>query len=279
MFGGKSRPSCPRSSNWTMKIPRTIHQTWKSRELIAPLERCVRTIREVNPLWDHRFYTDDDWEPLVAKSRFISSEQFDRFPAGIQRADIFRCLALLEHGGVYSDVDVVAFRPLDSLIDSAKESGLVSPDTEVILTTDHPIHGKALYHGNEVIMNNFMMAIPNATLFQVYLEEMALLSERISPTQKEPVSTTGPMALTEIIDKHGGTAELKIAIIPYFWVNPLPDMNLKFPGRSYFHDIIADQTWYSRYCPFVAHLWWHNYATKNNMMQTYGELLFPRIGA
>ncbi|MBK1884455.1 hypothetical protein JIN85_18710 [Luteolibacter pohnpeiensis] len=64
------------------------------------------------------------------------------YPSGIQRSDIFLCAALYEMGGCYADVDMLAVRPLNSLIQASYEMGFANDDTEMILTTDHPIHSR-----------------------------------------------------------------------------------------------------------------------------------------
>jgi hypothetical protein len=241
-----------------------------------PIGRCVRTVKERHPGWDYRFCTDEDWHELVAGNPFISAEEFWRIPTGIQRADVARVLALHRFGGAYMDVDVLCLRPLESLIESAIEAGVVGPETEVILTTDHPVHCELLFSGQELLMNHFMIAKPGSRFAEIYLSS-ARKAFAAGDCGTEPVSTTGPSAMTRWIEDHGGCDELRIAVVPYFWIHPLPDMSLGFPGRKAFHEIIMDRTWRERFCSYFVHCWWHNYHRDQNMMQEYGDSLFEGL--
>jgi inositol phosphorylceramide mannosyltransferase catalytic subunit len=259
---------------WTfMEIPKILHQTWKTRHLPEPISLCVESLRLLNPGWENRFHEDKDWAPLIAVNKQIDQESFDRFPAAIQRADIFRCLALYEQGGVYADLDMLGVRPLDSLIHSAIEGGLVAEDTEMILTTDHPFHSRMLYGGWDVVMNNFMISKPRARFLQIYLESM---KEKVAGgmlSSHEPVGSTGPVAMSELLERHGGAEKLKVAIVPYFWINPFPDLVMSFPERQEFMEIIGDGSWRNRICPYLIHCWWHSYWESHDVGEIYRYLI------
>jgi inositol phosphorylceramide mannosyltransferase catalytic subunit len=256
-----------------MTIPKIIHQTWKTSEMPAAISRCVDSIRKRNTGWSHILHTDADWEAIVKSQNLLSWEEFLRYPTGIQKADIFRCIALYEQGGVYADVDTLALRPLDSLINSAVESGLIEEDTEMILTTDHPVHSQLIWGGGEILMNNFMVAKPRARFMKLYLEYIKDFVSAGYKGKTEPVTTTGPVAMSRLVEDFGGAEELKIAVVPFFWVNPLPDMTLHFPGKSAFQEIIEDGSWRARFCPYVVHLWWHSYWSEHSMLKIYESLL------
>ena len=256
-----------------MNIPKIVHQTWKTQKMPDPISKCVASLRQLNPHWEHRFYTDDDWESLITECSLVDRESFLRFPTGIQRADIFRAVALYEKGGVYADVDLVAIRPLDSMISAAVESGLIAEDTEMILATDHPVHSRVIYGGGEVLMNNFMISVPRARFLELYLHRMMSSVAGGALSSREPVSTTGPVAITQLIDEYGGVEELKIAVVPFFWTNPLPDMALQFPEWGAFDEILTDGSWRARFCPYLVHCWWHSYWGEHNMLNFYDSLL------
>jgi hypothetical protein len=255
-------------------FPKILHQTWPAHDMPGPIARCVDSIKRVNPGWEHRFTTDADWPAALANHEIFDWETFNRFPTGILKADVFRCIALYENGGVYSDADMLALRPLDSLLQAAVESGLIEEDTEMILTSDHPVHSEALYGGAEVLMNHFMVARPKARFLKIFLEHLHSLVKDGFSGGTEPVSATGPLALTRLIVEHGGVEDLKIAVVPYFWIHPLPDMNLSFGSREVFHQILSDGTWKARFCPYLVHGWWHGYLSENNTFRMYERQIF-----
>jgi Glycosyltransferase sugar-binding region containing DXD motif len=255
-------------------FPKILHQTWKTHEMPEPIARCVESMQQLNPGWEHRFTTDADWPAAMAGHHIIDWETLQRFPTGILKADTFRAIALYENGGVYADADLLALRPLDSLLHAAVESGLVAADTEMLLTTDHPVHSHTLYSNAEILMNHFMVAKPKARFLKIYLEYLHSRVKDGFHGDTEPVSATGPSAMTRLIVDHGGVEELKIAVIPYFWIHPLPDMNLKFGGKETFDQILMDGSWKERYCPYLVHGWWHGYLSENNTFRMYGKQIF-----
>ena len=240
-------------------FPKILHQTWQSYEMPSPIAMCVESMRRVNPGWEHRFTTDADWSAAMNGHEIIDWKSLQRFPTGILKADVFRCVVLYENGGIYSDVDMLALRPLDSLLQAAMESGLVAEDTEMILTTDHRVHCQTLYGNAEILMNNFMVARPKARFLKIFLEHLHSLVKDGFQGNTEPVSRTGPIALTRLVEEHGGVEKLKIAVIPYFWINPLPDMTLSFHGKEWYEQILKDGSWRARFCPYLVHCWWHSY--------------------
>jgi hypothetical protein len=244
-----------------MDIPKIIHQTARSSEFPPLIEKCVASLRRTNPDWDYRFYTDEDWSELITPRSVLDWDHFMRYPSGIQKADLFRCAVLYERGGLYADVDMLGIRSAQSLIDHACEGGIVPPDTELILTTDHPIHSRLFFGRKEIYMNNFMLAKPGARFLKIYLEEMKSAVASSPVDTGWPLSTTGPPEITRLIHQHGGLDALKIAVVPYFWINPLPDMAMDFKERPIYRKMIDDGSWRRAICPYFVHCWWHSYVS------------------
>jgi hypothetical protein len=100
-------------------IPRTVYQTYRTRQLSPELEANVRHIQTLNPGWKYRFFDDE------AISLFIGNEygrdvlaRYDQLNRsyGAARADLFRYLLLYRFGGVYLDIKSGLFRPLDEIV-------------------------------------------------------------------------------------------------------------------------------------------------------------------
>jgi mannosyltransferase OCH1-like enzyme len=223
------------------------------------IDDCISSLRWSNPKRRNTFYDDDGMESLFGKSQLFTSDELSLYPVGIQHADIFRCLALYEQGGCYADVDMVGVRSIDCMIEAAGKLGLVSDDTEMIVTTDHPIHSRMFFGREKMYMNNFMLAKPGARFLKIYLEAMKEQVTNGPCLSTSPVYTTGPVAMTRLINKHGGPEALKIAVLPYHWINPLPDMTLSFPEKPYYQQMIADGSWVTEIAPYLIHYWWHSY--------------------
>jgi hypothetical protein len=141
-------PSQTRDSN--RLIPRIVHQTWYKEidpKKYPKKNRLVQSFRSSG--WEHRFYTDDE------SGSFLSThfppevrEAYDILLPGAYKADLFRYCALLIHGGLYADVDIL----LESNLDIS-----VGPDIGFIAPFDKPgrNNGKGM-----CLWNGFMAAAP-----------------------------------------------------------------------------------------------------------------------
>jgi hypothetical protein len=99
------------------RIPRTVHQTLPDAH--APPAHAAAALaswRAVNPGWEVRRYGDADAAAFVAAEFPQYAPAYAALPAAVSRADFFRILVLLRHGGVYADVDAAAAAPLDALL-------------------------------------------------------------------------------------------------------------------------------------------------------------------
>jgi len=102
-------------------IPRTIWQTYKTRDLPPAAKRCRESWLSLNPRWRHEFYDDTDIEAYVRSSWGKRMAAFHAaLPLGVMKADLWRYLILCDKGGVYTDVDTVCLEPLDRWIDGSR---------------------------------------------------------------------------------------------------------------------------------------------------------------
>jgi mannosyltransferase OCH1-like enzyme len=241
-----------------MKIPRLLHQTWRTHELPTAIGDCVASVRSANPSWEYRFTTDDDFESLIQRQKILSWRQFQRLPTGIQKADALRLACLFVDGGVYADVDMECFKSLDTLIEDATRLGYINESTEVVLTVDHPVHQDLIYSGRTMYMNNFLIAAPGAKLIEKALSSISLICQCSRVIPLDAIHTTGPGLLTAIIERYGGPEKLNVAVLPAPWIHPLPDMQHPFAERGHYEELIRSRSWKSKFDPYLCHHWWHS---------------------
>ena len=265
-----------------MRYNFTLFQTHRSDSAPHPLAVCRRSFHTSNPGLAIDFSDDASADRWVMEMLSEHSDGYLRHPSGILRADIWRCAVLFAHGGVYADLDIECLCPLDDLLATAREMGIIREDTEVLLSTDHAVHERQHFRGRRMYMNDFMIALkPGAELFKRYLERIGETSgETIEKLKNDPVMLTGPGILTDLIEEAGGPEALKVGVLPWQWIHPLPDMTLKFPEWEQYDALIRSGDWFLKLetPPFVAHYWWHSYCNSHNMMKMYGELLFQSSG-
>jgi hypothetical protein len=100
-------------------IPRRIIQTWKSASVPFPFTRFSRRLRDLHPAFDYRLFSDDDADAFVRERYPQHVEGWRALQTPIERADLFRVLAVHGLGGFYFDLDVVMTHPVDALLDHA----------------------------------------------------------------------------------------------------------------------------------------------------------------
>lgn len=103
----------------TPSIPRIIHQTWKEAKLRPDYVRYRQTWLDAHPGWEYRFYDDADCRAFVANQWPEWLEIYDGYPRHIQRIDLFRYLVVYRSGGLYVDMDMECFKPVDDLLRDA----------------------------------------------------------------------------------------------------------------------------------------------------------------
>ena len=100
------------------RIPRTVWQTNFTDQVTFPVYLNYRFNRLMSLTHDYRLMTDDDCAEFVREKYPGSiSDAYENLRIGAARADLWRMLVLLEHGGVYIDIDAHLTWPLDALID------------------------------------------------------------------------------------------------------------------------------------------------------------------
>jgi Glycosyltransferase sugar-binding region containing DXD motif len=112
-------------------VPRIIHQTWF--EALDPkrypnMSRLVESWKRSG--WEYKFYSDADAEKFLRTHFPIEVlEAYRSLIPGAFKADLFRYCALLIHGGVYADVDILLESSLDVVIE---------PDIGFMVPMDEP---------------------------------------------------------------------------------------------------------------------------------------------
>lgn len=135
-----------------MKIPKIIHQTWKSKEKNESIDTLRNTWMDKNPGYQYCYYDDTDIENFIKKHFSPQLLSFyKRIIAGSLKADMFRYCVLYIHGGFYIDVDISCVKPLDEVIDS---------HSTMVTTTDH-----CSSQYSDRIYQAFLGTVPRCSLF------------------------------------------------------------------------------------------------------------------
>jgi mannosyltransferase OCH1-like enzyme len=99
-----------------MGIPKILIQTWKTKKLPVEFAEWSSSWKKKNPEFTYIFFDDGDCFRFIFKNY---PEYLDLYESlsNIERADIFRYLALHHYGGVYVDMDTNCFKPIGPLLE------------------------------------------------------------------------------------------------------------------------------------------------------------------
>ncbi|GBE79672.1 nucleotide-diphospho-sugar transferase [Sparassis latifolia] len=98
------------------RIPRILHQTWKSETLPTKWADVSQGCRDMMPDYEYMLWTDASAREFIAEHYSWFLETFDGYTYPIQRADAIRYFVLHHYGGIYLDLDIGCLRRLDPLL-------------------------------------------------------------------------------------------------------------------------------------------------------------------
>lgn len=95
-------------------IPLKIHQIWLGdRDIPEECRHMMETWKAKHPDWEYYLWADSDAEIVLERSPLASAFARAKNPA--ERSDILRLEIILQHGGLYVDVDFECMRPFDGM--------------------------------------------------------------------------------------------------------------------------------------------------------------------
>lgn len=166
-------------------IPRCFHYTWKSQDLPPFFAYCKASLEKHHPSpdWQHRVWTDEDIYGLVDSHYPQFAGKFRALPRMIMKVDTFRYMLLHAHGGIYSDLDVMCYKPIDDLL----------ADCRLLLLCESD-----LPHINHFIAQHFMASVPGHALWADMVADILDHPEEKIRSYTDPLTTTGPQAVTRV---------------------------------------------------------------------------------
>ncbi|AQQ73760.1 putative glycosyltransferase [Kurlavirus BKC-1] len=229
--------------------PKILHQTWKSTKLPESCKEFVKTWKTTHADYLYKFYLDEDLREAVKKFVPQHLSLYDAMARNIERVDFARYAILYGLGGAYADLDTVPLKRIDVWMDKGK----------VVLGREPLEHSRTLYGREVVLCNAFMISPPKE---EFWLRLLSFISDNYDPTS-DPVSNTGPMAMTLFLEKHPDAFQDVIVTDPCVFFSLTNGFTSKtqlgFTGVSRFcdlqHPTCKDKI------PYVVHAW-HNEWTK-----------------
>lgn len=160
--------------------------------------------RELHPHWEVILWTDATMREFVAKHHPHFVKAYDGYGHPIQRADSFRYLVLDIMGGVYSDLDVEPYKPIDELIENRTCIAGVEPDEHMGADRKHS--------GTPYLVTNaFIGAAPG----HLWVKELVALLPKVADVPDIFLST-GP-AVTTAAAARIGMPHRPTLLLPEVW--------------------------------------------------------------
>ncbi|CAF0948996.1 unnamed protein product [Adineta ricciae] len=169
------------------RIPRIIHQTWKTKQVPKHWKETVRTVRTLNaPHFEYRLWTDEDIHAFVRQEEpYLYNHTFLKYPLDIQRIDAFRYIVLHRLGGIYIDMDNGCIQPFDTLLNVLEMVDAQSAHLAAFPRTS-PVG----------ISNGFMIATKGHPLFKTLVSHLSLFNHNYLVDYLTVMLTTGPLYLS-----------------------------------------------------------------------------------
>jgi mannosyltransferase OCH1-like enzyme len=235
-------------------IPRILHQTWRTAELPPLFRRCRDGWLARHPAWEHRFYDDDDCRSVVSAIGGAWLAIYEALSTAIQRADLFRYLVVHAHGGVYADLDMECFRPIDALVDGA--ACVLSVEAHLTARRQAELG----YARPLQLANCVFAAAPGTPFFARVLGRIERAAERGElgvEVDADVEDTTGPRMLTRCFDGLGADERDSIRVLPQILLMaPLGCPRVPFFGPPIHARHLTAGTWKAKSARSSLQRWW-----------------------
>jgi mannosyltransferase OCH1-like enzyme len=166
-------------------IPKIIHQTWKTDQVPKKWLPFVATVRELNPDWQYKLWTDEDNDEFVKREYPEFYNIFRSFSRGIMRADVIRYLIMNKIGGVYLDLDYEVLQPFDF------------GDKALVLPLNR---SKNFGDAQDELGNCFFASAPGQTFWKDVIADLTENPPMVDD-YSQVIEATGPRLLTRIYHK------------------------------------------------------------------------------
>lgn len=106
----------PQNNLDSPKIPKIIHQTYKTDDIPEIWKEAQQSIIDNNPDYQYIMWTDEMAREFIATNYDWFLPIFDKYKYPIMRADAIRYFILFHYGGIYIDLDNGAKQSFDGLL-------------------------------------------------------------------------------------------------------------------------------------------------------------------
>lgn len=182
-------------------IPKRIICTHVSQySLETKLKYCIHLMQEMHPSWEFLFFSDNDCREFIEREIPNYLELYDWYPRPVQKADLFRILAVYHLGGFYLDTDFMLAAPLDPLCEENAVFPFEHEKDEKAFKVRYPKWMKT--REEKLTLGNYAFgAVAGHPFLTAVLEELVARTETLEVencNDLDVLHSTGPDALTSV---------------------------------------------------------------------------------
>ena len=97
-------------------IPKIIHHGYANESIPRQLREGQQDVKDLHLGWKYMLWTEQTGRDFIQRAYPKYIDLYDSYPYTIQRVDVLRYFVLHYYGGIYLDLDISTFRPLDPLL-------------------------------------------------------------------------------------------------------------------------------------------------------------------
>lgn len=178
------------------KFEKIIHQTWISEEIPGRTAPWIEKWLKLNPDWTYMFWTDESARLFIQEHFPALLPVYDSWTVPVQKADMFRYVALYAFGGVYADLDMEDLKPLEELREWGSCILSREPDLQVFVMSNF----MNSWANNWTFTCNAFMACRSHHPFMYYtlartIQHSPLVRNRPCPLN-DTIGCTGPWMMS-----------------------------------------------------------------------------------
>lgn len=179
-----------------LKIPKIIHQTYKTKNLPESWRQTPDEWKRVHPDWTYEFWDDERNRKFIVDEYPWFLKQFDSYPNNIQRADSIRYFILYHYGGVYADMDIQPIRNIETMLGDATT---VIPETP-----------------NLGLTNAFMASVKNDAFMEHLTHQLESYANRWYHVSRhwQILTSTGPTFIWKVANEYEAEHGQSILRVP-----------------------------------------------------------------
>ncbi len=175
-----------KESTLETKIPKRVIRSFATNEVSGLFAECVTSMYEMNPEYEHHFFTDADCDTFM-RTEYAGrvADAYDKLVPGAYRSDLFRICYLYKHGGVYVDLNKTMLMPLSKVLNG---------NYDLVTTIDRPTC---------CVWQAFLACKPGLPVFALCIEQC------VQNVEQEfygagPLDITGPMMMGRVFRNYYG---------------------------------------------------------------------------